>query len=353
MAEATLWSGKTFFLGVMIAAREVNSLIDHLAAARPQPGSYCEIRESSDGYALTAMESLTLVPHPWMTTARWDAKAKQWNANVVAGFVNGIDPLCAAVDPQTGKPVSVGLTADPVLPLLSVVDRTAGSLSGVDLPIPAFFAEMGAAVDKSVSLDSSGNITQGENAPGWRRLLSCDLYLSIARLGVNGTIQVNDNPGGGSVTSLVPSFDSSALATYGTRPRFKVIKNLKIQQEETAAQKLFATWTGQQLQPDIPYDELLVSTVFFLSPPQTDAAAPLDGSWKAYVQHFVFYNLLYAAQTVAQFQKPLNPIVLYTGLAGGLGDAIVNEDLSTINDTSQALATGLAQVSQKGMFWSI
>ncbi len=337
----------------MIAAREVNELLDRMAAARPQPGAYCEIRETSGGYAITAKDSFPSVPHPWLTTASWDAKAKQWNASVVAGFVNGIDPLCSAVDPQTGKLISVGLTADPVLPLLSVVDRTAGSLSGVDLPIPAFFAELGAAVDKSVSLDSSGNIAQGENAPGWRRLLSCDLYLSIARLGINGTIQINDNPGGGSVTSLVPSFDSSALSTYGTRPRFKVIKNLKIQQEETAAQKLFATWTKQQLAPDIPYDELLISTVFFLSPPKTDAAAPLDGTWTPYVQHSIFYNLLYAAQTVAQLQHPLNPIVLYTGLAGGLGDAIVNEDLSTINDASSALSTGLAQISQKGMFWSI
>jgi hypothetical protein len=337
----------------MITAKEVNQLIDRMSAARPQPGAYCSIKQIPGGYSFSPKNISQQIPHPWRTEVHFDSNSKHWVAVVEPGFVNGVDPICSVINPQNGKTISAPLTDRPSIPLVSLTDRTSGNLAGISLPIPDFFKQMGAALDRTTTIDASGNISMGENLSGWRRLLSCDLYLSVARISVNGSIQINDNPGGGSVTSLVPSFDASAISRYGTRPRLLVADNLKVQQYLSAQQQLLQTWTHGTTPTDVPEDTLVISTVFFLSPPKTDPDAVLDATWSAYTQHSLFYNVLYAAQNVAQFKAAQTPIVLYTGLAGGLGDAIANSDLATINDAANALQSGLAKISQKGTFWSI
>jgi hypothetical protein len=355
MDQAQHRIGQALFLGGMIPARAINELIDRMALARPQPGARCLLKESAAGYSVSADDSVPLVIHPWNTTVTWNAKLKRWEGQVHAGFIGGIDPTVSVLDEATGKTIDAGLSGNPVILFTGFVDRTASAAGGSPLPIPQFFLQQGAGYDKSLSIGSDGQVSQGVNPPGWRRLLSLDLYLSVARIAVTGELSSSDNGDGTSTVSLHPRLNSQAVIAHGTRPRLLSIGNLKQKQEESAQQALFATYSQQAYQQDVPYDELLISTVFLLSPPGTDPSAPADGSWTAYVQHSVFYNLLYAAQNVviSSPTHPLNPIAIYTGLAGGLGDAIANKILQPINDAAAALQAGLAQIAQKGFFWTI
>jgi len=170
---------------------------------------------------------------------------------------------------------------------------------------------------------------------------------------VNGTIQINDSTGtSGSVVSYVPEFDLTALKKYGNRPRLMQVGNLKEKQAVTARQRIIGTLTGNA-PTDFPEDELLVCTVYLLSPPGADSSTALDGTWQPYVSHNLFYNLNHASQNLATVKSPPGPITIYTGLAGGLGDAIANQDLATINDAAAALASGLVNVTQEGKFWTM
>lgn len=333
----------------MIPAAHINELIQKMASARPQPGVSCKIRMTSSGYAIDAVSSENQISHPWQTKVAWDTELKKWVATILPGFVNGIDPTASVLNAQTKKMVATPLTNQPRIPISALVDRTADS----GYTIPRFFSQLGASLDKSVQINSQTQIVQGENGAGWRRLLSSDLYLSIARIAVNGTIQINDATGtSGSVVSYVPEFDLTALRKYGNRPRLMQVGNLKEKQALTAQQRIVGSITGQA-QSDFPEDQLLVATIFFLSPPGTDSGAALDETWTAYVSHNLFYNLCHASQSIANVKSPPGPITIFTGLAGGLGDAIANQDLATINDAASALSSGLINVSQEGRFWTI
>jgi len=46
-------------------------------------------------------------------------------------------------------------------------------------------------------------------------------------------------------------------------------------------------------------------------------------------------------------------LTLFTGLAGGVGDALINLTLATVNDTSAMLAEFLGNRTVEGMFWSV
>lgn len=325
-------------------ARIWNAVIDRLAAARPEPGSHCRIRWQPGGYCISADGLESLVAHPWLTTVRKDGKGN-WLATIRPGFVNGIDPTVSVVDAALGKSVTKPLTELPEIVLSAFVDRS-DPTSGV--AIPAFFRELGASTDKTITYDSrTQSVSYGDNPKGWRRLKSCDLYLSIARVAVNGSIQINDATGtSGSVAQYVPVFDASHVNRYGSRPRVMQTGSLRAQQQLSASQRILdALTTGGST--DFPEDQLLIATVYLLSGPDD---SPDD---TAYVQHALFYNLGYAAQTLVNIKSPPAPITIFTGLAGGIGDTIANQILSSINDASTALASGLSSVTQEGKFWTL
>ena len=333
----------------MIAAREINGLIDRMAAARPQPGSNCQIRQTTGGYCIDAITQTNQIIHPWQTSVRWDSDLRKWKATVLPGFVNGLDPTVATTIPGTQKIQDTPLCDLPEIPVVSLVDRTAEA----GYAIPPFFSELGASIDKSVQVNQQSQILQGENAPGWRRLLSTDFYITIARIAVNGTITKTDATGSsGSVIAYVPEFDLTALKKYGTRPRLMQVGNLKEQQALTAQKRIIGTLTGEA-PTDFPEDQMLVCTIYFLSPTGTDSGGELDGTWTAYVSHNIFYNLCHASQNLANVKSPPGPITIFTGLAGGLGDVLANQSLSSINDAASALASGLVNVTQQGKFWTI
>jgi hypothetical protein len=318
-------------------------ILRRLRAARPSPGANCRLSFTSRGYSISADFSETL-DHPWRTLVSQDAKGN-WLATLTPGFVNGTDPTLTAWDATTGTSSVHALTDGLPMELTALVDRSDPTVS---LPIPAYFSALGAGKDQTITYDSSTQSTNyGTNPPGWRRLKSCDIYLSIARIAVNGSIQINDASGtSGSVATYVPVFDTSAVQKYGLRPRLLQTGSLTQTTALTASQRIMDALSGSG-STDLPEDTLLISTVYFLSGPDDSS------DYTAYVQHSCFYNLCYASQSLVNINSPPAPITIFTGLAGGLGDTIANQILSGINDAADALAAGMASVSQAGKFWTI
>lgn len=332
---------------VAILAKTWNSLVGLLRSQRLNPGTYCRISQTAKGSSISGTVDY-LIKHPWFTTVSFNGD--NWVAKVNPGFVNGIDPTVSALDEKTGKQIALGLLSSLALTLYTFADRTA---SDSKLTIPPYFKDQGATKDVSFSADeNTGEIQFKDNPKGRRMLASADVYISVARIAVNGSVSIVDGSGaGGEIAQYNPVFDTSALKRYGSRPRLMATGNLQEQQDLTNAQRLLGILTGNA-PTDIPADDRLVATIFFLSPPDFDGG--VDDSWTPFVQHHLFYNLNYAPQNLMPIatQAP-KPITIFTGLAGGYGDIIANQMLAPINDAASLLGAGLKPISQSGMFWTI
>jgi hypothetical protein len=103
---------------------------------------------------------------------------------------------------------------------------------------------------------------------------------------------------------------------------------------------------------DEGFDALHLATVYLLSPEDMSAGSELGPDWTPYVKHRVFWNLVHAVR----FDPPVGRnenITLFTGLAGGVADGIINQLLATNNDASAAASEFLANRTVEGRFWSI
>ena len=107
--------------------------------------------------------------------------------------------------------------------------------------------------------------------------------------------------------------------------------------------------TGDYTEPN--FDEVVIATVYVLSPPDAAPYSSPDQSWQPYVQHFLFWNLSYAQpQFVPVTTAPGDPLLV--PLAGGAGQAIINEFTSLADDAlNQALEIVGAQ-SMQGSMWT-
>jgi hypothetical protein len=319
----------------MIPARAVNDLIDRLAAARPAPGSFCELRASASGYSINALEQGNILSHPWRTSARWDANVKKWMISVLPGFVNGIDATVNGIPLLDAPEFMVEKFAKRTTPIEQ------------DGPIPVFFKELGAAVDASFSIDANGDLAGGMNSPNRKCLQSVDIYLSVARAAINGTVFYTQADSGNLQVNYAPVVNDKALIRLGTRARILQTPFWKSSAQMTPEERYISNTE------DIPSDELLVATLYFLSPPGLEEGSDPDDSWICFLQHALFYNLCHAPQRVAPVKSGVqDSIVIQTGLP--FADAIGNTIQNQLNDAFAQLHAAAAQTySLSGLFWSI
>jgi len=99
------------------------------------------------------------------------------------------------------------------------------------------------------------------------------------------------------------------------------------------------------------YDEMLISTVFLLSPPNTPLGAVPGPTWQSYVRHNLFWNLRWAQppfRPVVNDPSISNPIVL----AAGAAQLVVNFLTASINDINQRALNIIQGHSLAGSFWT-
>lgn len=279
--------------------------------------------------------------HPWYTQASWNGIEERFEATVKVGFENGIDPIV----PGAGEAgADVDLVDNPRLPL-----HAFRSIDGTDEAVPAFFKALGVREVKDDFAIEGDTIvpvdnTDASNLPP-RYLLACDFYLAKARATYQGRATEVDASGTSGVTvDYSVQYNTDNLDRVGARARLMQAAKYPAIKEPTLAERLLGTYT------DEGEDRQLVSTIYFLSPPLVSAAVP-DQQWTPIPAHTLFWSVDHAARNLPP-AKPPQPIRLFTGLLGGLGDLIANQALSGINEYSARVLNAVNTTSNAGRFWT-
>jgi hypothetical protein len=322
-------------------------------------------------------QCLTLAPkkewrHPWFTQAVWVGSESKWVATVQPGFVNGICPVYRqaflslaqsqangfGINPLSGEfyfssPIfnkSTGQVAAQTeifnVPLYAQPAMELGFRNvGFDGPgsvVPDFFKRLGVQdAPKGLEEDLlNGTLDLSKQAPqrGNRLLRACDIVLHQPRTALTSTWTLGEL---GQVTQelgMRSALPSERLKIY-TTPEFR---DGSLATGIDPAARFFeeATW-----------DETLVSTVFLVSPPDTEPYSEPDVTWQPFVRHSLFWNLLYAqpglepvASSNVQFLPPL------PGVSGLLIGSYV---AASLNDLSQQAWNAILAHSLSGSFWTV
>lgn len=326
-------------------------------------------------------ETLEAVPspkwrHPWYTTPRWLPKAKQWGATIEPGFVDGFDaigngavvaPIFRATvaeqqaagnpwenNPLTGKPffsdpifnkkptpqvqtreVDLPIYLDPIVPL----DFYGIGFDGdPNKEVPQFFLDRGAAaVPKSTAGQDAGAASP---PPGLRLLRACDLWLHMPRVALTSDVSVED----GTVTGQANVRQTLSVLSPSAGDVLRVLQGAyqPVSQEQVDA--LAGEYT------EINFDEILISTVYLLSPPNTPIGSDPDGSWQPFVTHNLFWNLSWAQP---QFRiLPEDELAgMLPVLAGGVAQHVINFLSASLNDAAREAQLRIAANSLAGKFW--
>ena len=326
--------------------------------------------------------------HPWYTTPLWMPKEKKWAACVLAGCLNGNAPMVHVtagelreargtfygqlVDANTGAAeikqlalLAIGGGADAGLPdtakmvvpltqnppiMLNTWRPIGWDGTGV---VPQFFLDRGVnKPGKAMSIDSVGNVSQGETDPpnGNRLLRACDIILHQPRSGLTSQM-VYGSPlaSGDSVAQQIlstaqPADNDFLKITIGTFDQ-SLQDKMNFQQQGTYLQNFEEkTW-----------DEILISTVYVMSPPNAPLDATPDASWQAFAKHALFWNLSWAQPVF----YPVVTSVLFSSLVAiasrlgsGAASFAVNYIAASLNDLNQAAMNALTATSMAGSFWT-
>ena len=315
--------------------------------------------------------------HPWFTFPQWgtllDGKTQGWKADILPGWVgDGCPTMRMTVETAPNRTVQreferqteLSLAAQPVpnkvdlqnpsapidVPLydtgtLDLTFRNIGTDGDSSEAVPPYFSALGvgnpvpALNPDGSNADEVTNALTGVPAPTNRLLRACDLVLTQPRTALTSQITVG-NPGA-DATAITQTLGITAPPPAAKLEITAVSKFVPV-----VPDPLDLTYT----EPN--FDQLLVSTVFLLSPPNLPKYSDPDGSWTAYVSHGLFWNLDYMQPAAAYVPAP-DPISLLVPLAGGVAQPIVNGLLSPVNDAVQQLLDQLNTNTQQGVFFTV
>ncbi len=319
--------------------------------------------------------------HPWFTQPAWSPTANRWVATIVPGFVNEQSPIYRAtveeqrdagnpweINPLTGKQ----FFSDSIFAQPNVTDAT----RTVDLPlylnpsipmdfrgigfdgdpsddVPQFFVNLGAARAPQQSAgdafndgDALQNGILGASTPpppNLRLLRACDFWVHQPRLAL--TSEVTLEPGIATGVSNVTQ--TLGVASPASSDVLRVFQGtFTPYTPDTAGIDPLA---GDYEEPD--FDELLISTVYLLSPPNLPLGSAPDATWTPYVRHNLFWNLQWAQPAFRIL--PTDPgLPSLPPLAAGAAQLVINFLTASINDMTQQARNILAGHSLAGTFWT-
>ena len=326
------------------------------APLQVRAGRGMTLRETLYGRSLSAQPGGKW-RHPWFLTPVFGGR--EWAVTVQPGLVNAVAPVVRTtvaeqadaaqrdfgINPLTGRPffsddvfqhgpqaekpskrvIDIPLYLDPAVPLRF---RALGYDGLPGFPVPQFFLDRGAAEAPRVSVDAAGGITtEIADAPRNLRLLrACDVWVHQPRLALTSTITQEPGP----LTGI-----SNVTQTLGVRSA--VAGDALRVLSGTFARTPIAIDPTQSDYEEQAWDELLIGTVFLLSPPQTAPGSAPDGTWQPFVRHALFWNLCWVPGEFRPLAgDPGTPYI--PPLAGGAAQLIINFLTASLNDlTNQAL----------------
>jgi hypothetical protein len=309
----------------------------------------------------------TLWQHPWTLSATWSAAANAWYATLKPGLVGCVAPiyrttvaaqalvgLSLALNPLTQQPFTSAAGApniDVPIYLAPAIDLTWTALGFDGDPtraVPQFFLDRGVQIappdnEEDELLSGNDAPTPPPTPPGLRLLRSCDVYLHQPRSGLTST--TTDNPSG-AVTGAPTSIQTLSEAPPAPTDALQVLSGTYVPFNPASG---IDPTSSDYTEPT--YDEILIGTIFMLSPPNSELNSEPDNTWQPFVRHNLFWNLTYYTPP---FRLPPAPssIDLNVPLAGGAAQGIIGGEESQVNTSEQNDANALAAYSLQGTFYT-
>jgi hypothetical protein len=295
--------------------------------------------------------------HPWNVACRWNYDSERWEANVEAGFVNGLDATVALAvgdapqetitrvqgtsdDPPRGR-VDARLTESPWVPLRTDAWRTIGTGAiGLKLEaVPEYFVPLGVREGSTIKESPTGvTVSTPDNTEGPRRLLRAqDVILTQERPALVPTV---GSDGGFATIDFTLSPDGRERSFVTFVPSW----------EPPVPIEGLAMLSGAT---DKPFEQIRLATVYLLSGDgEPDGSEPSE-TWTPFLAHKVFWNLNYAnnidLKVTPRFERYPIPIPL----AGGVAQPIVDELVDGITDAANQALSLLNNSKVVGKFWII
>ena len=313
----------------------------------PRGGVNCDVSYLAAGIRIS-QSPFNFWRHPWYTTANWvfnsDGKSGSWQASVWPGFLNGQDVQIdgvALTDPAT--PMLTLNFRNPTQPTSIGADEDGNIVYGKGEDYPAFFADLGV-----VPTAPGGALDSAPYDPNrTKQLAACDIFLQLPV--VSETITAVPNPSaaitGEAAVTYVTTINNT-FAASNPNPQLKASSKW-VPPVQPSLQDVL---NGAAVQPQT--EEILIATVYLVSPPDANSDDTPDITWNPYIKYFCFWNLMHSAAPTkplgavgSDLTDPLNVL----GFGADVGNAILSE-INT--EQSQSLAY-LAGLPPPGAFWSI
>lgn len=336
-----------------IKAAAWNAQVARIRAGRPLGGVGVEIISTPSGSLVSANPAVNF-EHPWKISARW--QDEKWRVSVRPGFVNGKDVTMSTM--REGKLKDVPLTDGdrPSLtpgwrnPLVSLGTSASSAGDLLELPAegyPKFFESLGVRKPYPGSRKVEAYDPQSEEERT-REIRACDIVLIVPRVATNQQVDIQDPLTTAQTFTISTTFNDSYARSVESKYRLGAVPKWQPPKEPTALDRLM----GTSIEPQT--DEIKIATLWMVSPPNPEGgeAAEPDGSWAAYPQYDVFWNLAHAPRKQIP-AKPPEPITLRTGLLGGMADTIFAALLAPVNDANNRVHAFLNAITFKGEFWTV
>ena len=332
-----------------IKAAAWNSLLGKIRSARPIGGLRVKVIDTSVG-ALVSADPSGGFEHPWKLNPIW--REDEWRFFVRPGFVNGFDATIAMDDEDIGltdadRPYLVPGWRNP-LASLGMTASFGEELNSLPAEgYPKFFESIGVRPANPGSSSTEAYDPQGE-AERTREIRACDIVIVVPRIATSQKVEIHDPFSEAQTVTISTVFNDSYASSVKSKYRLGTLPKWEPPQEPTALDRLMGTAVEPQT------DEIKIATLWMVSPPSPEGGenAQPDGSWTAYPQYDLSWNLAHAPRRPV-LSTPPNPISLHTGLLNGMADGLFNAILAPLNDSNRQVWEFLNATTFKGEFWSV
>lgn len=287
--------------------------------------------------------------HPWTVSVYWWPQRKEWEAIVRPGFVNGQAPKVhttaarMAETPSFLAPITAWDGAADIAQAAELADDSTQYSQDGPIWVPLYR-------NPFISIPGWMPLTEypvyftrrGVAADGTRQLVSCDVVLHKPRNALTSDVTI---PADLVLGSSIVTQTLGVTSDPSDRLRVFCIPQI---QTETADQITADQILGTYEEP--MYDELLLATIYLLSPPNATGAA--DGSWTAFVAHKVFWNLSWDQPALGTLATDAAGTQYIPPLAGGAGSLVTNSIIASLNDATNDAINMTTAHSLAGAFWT-
>ncbi|MEQ1862987.1 MAG: hypothetical protein ABMA13_23950, partial [Chthoniobacteraceae bacterium] len=295
--------------------------------------------------------------HAWQVSARWRPDDREpaggvWVAAIEPGFVNGRDVLLH--DDERGEAFPLTDDVPPEIAIRGWRDpaQPGGAVATADLELivesaegyPPFFDTIG--VTPAARGGKGFAALEGASDPDrTRQIRAVDVVLITPRIAARQQVDVLNPFTDQQAVQISTAFSDAALQR-NARHRIGIFgQQWTPPHAATPAEKL----SGAAAEPEL--DELLLATLYVVSPPAAGDDAKPDASWTAYPRHRVFWNLAHAARNETP-KTAFTPITFFLPLAGGLAQPIISAILTPLNDAASLVYALLDSADFTGRYWA-